>query len=179
MKSIIGLGNPGKEYQQSRHNVGFMVLDNLVGQKSWTKSKSANLVYSWIAISGQKIELVKPQTFMNNSGEAVKGVMTKHPKLSLENVYIVLDDLDLELGNYKIQFGKGPKAHHGLLSIYKHLKTKKFWHVRIGVDARAGDRNMPADKYVLGRFSDQEQQIIKKVVGEVSKKLLTEIISPQ
>lgn len=156
MKLIVGLGNPGREYAKTRHNVGFMVIDALAKQR----------------VDGLK--LFKPDTYMNNSGIAVKKIMTNY-KLQMPNLYIVHDDLDIPLGKYKIQLGKGPKEHRGVLSIEQSLGRKDFWRVRIGVDNRsqiADDRwQMTGDEYVLSRFPAQElavvNQVINQVVGEL------------
>lgn len=175
MKLVFGLGNPGSEYQHTRHNVGFMVVDKLAGRKNWSKSKSGLLHYCWLNQDLKKIELIKPQTFMNKSGEAMGYVHRQHPELELTDVYVAHDDLDLELGNFKLQWGVGPKQHHGLLSIYQQLKTTEFWHVRVGVDGRQGSRQLPPDKYVLSRFHHDEQQLLAqtldKLVATLKEKL--------
>lgn len=166
MKLIIGLGNPGKKHKNNRHNVGFMVLDKLA-TKNWTKSKSGLLLYSWINSS---FELVKPLTFVNDSGNATKYVFKKH-KPKLEEFFVIHDDLDIKLGEYKIQLGKGPKDHNGLLDIYEKLGTKDFWHVRVGVENRDGENRIPGEKYVLQDFSDDEKEILEGVIKQICKKL--------
>ena len=154
MKLIVGLGNIGEKYKNTRHNVGFVVIDELEKQKEELG----------------KIKLVKPDTFMNESGKAV-AKLVRFYKLDLDNVYVVHDDLDIKLGGYKIQKGVGPKVHNGILSVEKELGDKEFWRVRMGVDNRKGDRRMSGEDYVLGRFRKQEQE----VVGEVIKKVVKEI----
>lgn len=119
----------------------------------------------------QKIELVKPQTFMNRSGLSVAYIKKKQPQLTGENLWVIHDDLDLEIGSYKIQFGKGPKQHHGLASIYQQFQTDQFWHVRIGVDGRHGDRSIPADKYVLSSFKPEEQALLKTTFEQIFQDL--------
>jgi PTH1 family peptidyl-tRNA hydrolase len=156
MKLIIGIGNPGEKYKNNRHNVGFMTIDKLP-QKS-------------------KIKIFKSQNFMNNSGEFVKKLVDQY-KLDLSNLWVIHDDLDLRLGSYKIQFGKGPKEHKGLLSIYEKLGTKGFWHVRIGADNRGEDptsrKASRGEDYVLEDFTEEERKVIDKVIHEVCKKLVT------
>lgn len=166
MKLIVGLGNPGKKFKDNRHNVGFMVVDKLATQ-SWSKSKSGLLSYSWLNSS---FELIKPLTFMNNSGDAVKRAFVKH-KLKLDDLYIIHDDLDIKLGEFKIQLGKGPKDHNGLLDIYDKLGTKESWHVRVGVENRNEENRIPGEKYVLQDFSDDEKEILEGVIKQICKEL--------
>lgn len=154
MKLIIGLGNPGKKYKFNRHNVGFMVIDAL--------KKSS------------KFKAVKSNQFMNDSGSFVLAQYTKH-HIPYTNLYIIHDDLDIKLGEYKIQFGKGPKDHNGLKDIYEKLGTKDFWHVRVGIDARTqGQRlNTKGQDYVLQDFTNDEKKVIDDVIELICKKLVT------
>lgn len=171
MKIIIGLGNPGKEYVNTRHNVGFRVVEELAGEKKWGKSKSGSQLYASITIGSDKIELIKPMKFMNNSGQAVKEVVSKH-KVSSNDLYVIHDDLDISLGKFKIQSGRGPRKHNGLESIYQTLKKKDFWHVRLGIDNRQGDENrIPGEAYVLGKFKEEEEKVIEGLVNNVANEL--------
>ena len=186
MKIIVGLGNPGEKYKKNRHNTGFMVVDKLaqkLGAPIWKYKKNfkADIVQAK-SHKGETFLLVKPQTFMNNSGEAVQAVWQYFSKEIEENkknssvdsaLYIIYDDLDLVLGNHKTQLGRGPKVHNGLLSIYQYLKNKKFWHVRMGVDSREGSRDMPGSSYLLQNFSVEERQKLDLVVEQVAKILLS------
>lgn len=180
MNFIVGLGNPGKEYENTRHNLGFMVLDQLA-EKLAIQFTNQKKCQSEVAKQGDTL-LVKPQTFMNNSGEAVQSILKYYgneanlPK-ELSNVWVVFDDLDLEVGHYKIQLGTGPKIHNGTGSIYTHLKTKNFWHVRVGADFRKGDRSIPATQYVLGKFSDVEQPLLKNVLQAVVSELEQKVLN--
>jgi len=196
MKIVVGLGNPGEKYKKSRHNVGFMVVDELAREiinfqlsKSSEKpifnfQKNKNLEIFKLS----ELVFVKPQTFMNRSGEAVAKVLryfsnSKSETLSskLNGLYVIHDDLDISLGKFKIQKGKGPKVHNGLNSIYEKLGSKDFWHVRIGVDNRHQEtlnpkseilkRKITGEKYVLQRFSKDEKLVVKKVIKEVVRKL--------
>ena len=157
MKLVVGLGNPGEKYKNTRHNVGFLVVDALCSGPStdsspsrsglkgvpsrtdllysqWKVSKSTGALICW---PSDEVELVKPQKYMNKSGVTVKGVFKKHPNkfevTNLENLWVVHDDLDIALGEHKVSFGKGPKTHNGLNNIYEQIGTKDFWHVRVGV----------------------------------------------
>lgn len=147
MKLIIGLGNPGEKYKNNRHNVGQLFIDYLKEQKL----KGASLV--------------KSSTFMNNSGEFVAKKVNKD--LDLNNLFIVHDDLDIALGDYKIQKGKGPKEHKGLISIDEALGRSDYWHVRIGVDSRDLGQRIPGEIYVLEDFTESEKEILRGVFGEI------------
>jgi len=174
MKLIVGLGNPGEKYENTRHNVGFLVVDRLVGEKGWAVNKAKTLEYVYMNFGREAVEVIKPLTFMNESGQAVVGPFKKHSELKPEDVYVVHDDLDIRLSEYKIHFGKGPKVHYGIESIENHLKTDQFWRVRVGVENRkvAGNRGIPGMKYVLQKFSHNEKVIIDEVVGEVVRQLM-------
>jgi PTH1 family peptidyl-tRNA hydrolase len=169
MKVIIGLGNPEEQYARTRHNVGFRVIDSLADKLGITLTHSPKL-FSAVGKDASLI-LVKPQTYMNDSGRAVQAMMSFY-KLSPGEITMVHDDLDIPLGIWKSQIGRGPKIHNGLLSIYQALDTKEFAHVRIGVDNRAGDKAMPGKNYVLQPFSAQEEAVIQPVIEEVTKSLL-------
>ena len=139
MKLVVGLGNPGEKYKDTWHNVGFMVIDAII--KTLTVSphiekKLDSLIFYHHA---SQTVFARPQTFMNSSGVSVKKLLV-HFKIKLPNMWVIHDDLDLVLGSYKIQKGKGPREHGGLLSIYEKLETKNFWHVRIGVDNRTNNK---------------------------------------
>lgn len=155
MRLIVGLGNPGVKYAKTRHNTGYMAIDKLQAEVG----NRADLV------------LIKPTTFMNDSGVAVKEAL-KNSNIHLSNLYVIHDDLDIPLGTFKIQLGKGPKTHKGLLSIYEKLGTKNFWHVRIGVENRT-DKIISGEDYTLMPFESQEKEIINGVINQVCKKLVT------
>jgi peptidyl-tRNA hydrolase, PTH1 family len=167
MKILVGLGNPGGEYVNTRHNVGFMLLDRLV-TSGWMKSKNGLLAYSWLK---SDLELVKPQTFMNKSGEAVSYVLKKH-KVKPLDLIVVHDDLDIALGMYKIQLGKGPKIHNGVNSVTTTLETDQFWRVRIGIEKRSLDTHkIPGRSYVLNTFLDDEMTVLDEVFGKITVEL--------
>lgn len=152
MLLIVGLGNPGKDYEKTRHNVGFMVIDAL--EKS------------------SQYKALKSDKFMNDSGKFVYSQYTKY-NVSNTNLYIIHDDLDIKLGEYKIQFGRGPKDHNGIESVEQELGTKDFWRVRVGVDNRPLDNRPMGEEYVLQNFSDSEMMVLERVIKEVCKKLET------
>jgi PTH1 family peptidyl-tRNA hydrolase len=148
MRLIVGLGNPGRKYQNTRHNTGFLVVDQL-------KSRISD---------GFKI--FKSDEFMNESGSFVKKLVDRY-KIDLNNLYVIHDDLDIRLGEYKIQFGKGPKDHNGILDIEQKLGTKDFWRVRVGVDNRPLDGRPMGEEYVLQNFTEEERKILDKVIKAV------------
>lgn len=189
MKLVIGLGNPGERYKNNRHNVGFMVVDGLtrdMGIENWDVSKKGKLQYTWVRLEGEKVELIKPQTFVNDSGYSVAYAYKKHSEINSEDIYVIHDDLDLQLGSYKIQKGKGPKVHKGIKSVNKALGTRDYWRVRVGVDNRKSlpitNHQSPitprpvGEDYVLQNFTDKEFEILKPVIDKIVKEL-TDMLS--
>lgn len=168
MKLIIGMGNPGKEYEYTRHNVGFEFVDRMTdGAKFNMENK-----FEAETFRDREVLFVKPQTFMNDSGRAVRKIFDFY-KLRIDDVILVHDDLDLKLGDYKIQKGVGPKVHNGVTSVEASLPDKNFLRVRIGVDNRekTGFAGLGSD-YVLGRFTKDEQEILDDVLEEAADELL-------
>lgn len=153
MKLIIGLGNPGIKYANNRHNVGYITVDSLL-----STAHSKNMIVK------------KSDKFMNNSGSFVLKNLKAYGIVP-EALYVIHDDLDIKLGNYKIQFGKGPKVHNGLNDIYDKLGTKDFWHIRVGVDNRSAESRTKGEDYVLEDFTDEERHILDKAIKEICKKL--------
>lgn len=169
MKIIVGLGNPENTHGGTRHNAGFMVLDMISKKFVCEQFKSQNKMLAEVCKKDDYI-FAKPTTFMNLSGQAVRALVDYY-KVEPENLYVIHDDLDLELGSYKIQFGTGPQGHNGLLSIYQHLGTKNFWHARIGVDARKGDRGFDPASYVLQRFPELEKRAFQNSLPDLIEDL--------
>lgn len=154
MKLVVGLGNPEAKYRNNRHNVGIMVVDEL--------------------ISGGRIKNIvvkRSDKFMNDSGSFIKKQLTKYPSVTVSDLYIIHDDLDIPLGAFKIQFGKGPKVHNGLNDIYEKLGTSEFWHVRVGVDNRDPENRAKGDDYVLSDFTVEEQIILSGVIKQICNQL--------
>ena len=178
MKVIVGLGNPGAQYRNTRHNIGFMTLDVLVrhmgdfGQEG--RFSLAKKLVSEIYKDDEYL-LIKPQTYMNASGQAVRAVLDYYQGVvedASANLYVVHDDLDIELGQYKIRYGHGPRAHNGLLSLYQHLGTDIFHHVKVGVDSRDGSRSIAGSSYVLQPFLPEERKKADLVVEKVARELV-------
>ncbi|MDO8505122.1 MAG: aminoacyl-tRNA hydrolase [bacterium] len=178
MKLIIGLGNPGEEYEKTRHNVGFMAIDKIgtdLEFSKWKKEKKleAEVSRGHIASCCEDVILAKPQTFMNNSGRAVK-LLTTHYRLHTTDLLIMHDDLDLELGTIKLSYGSGSAGQNGVQSIIDTLGTKDFWRLRIGIGPNhrtlssgkgTGQERGDAAKFVLKNFSRAEQLILKKTLA--------------
>jgi len=172
MKLVIGLGNPGEKYKRTRHNVGFLVVDKLVGGDEWKVSKGSGALVKWIELGENRVEIMKPQKYMNKSGLAVARAKKKHPRLKNEEIYIVHDDLDIKLGEYKISFGKGPKDHNGLKSIYEQIGKSEFWHVRVGIDNRMNVAfDGSGEDYVLSGWLPEEREIVNEVIEKITKEL--------
>lgn len=178
MQLIIGLGNPGDRYINTRHNVGFQITDvlrSVANGNAWQEEKKLYALISKLPTAD--ILLAKPTTFMNESGVAVSKIVNFF-KIKHDDVYIIHDDLDIKLGEYKIQLGVGPKNHNGLLSIYEKLATQNFWHVRVGIDNRCKNNELriPGEEYVLQSFGSGEYKILnaitEKVVEDLSKRVV-------
>jgi PTH1 family peptidyl-tRNA hydrolase len=179
MKLIIGLGNPGEKYENNRHNVGFMIVDEFAERKSydeWKFSGNANALYLQIRRGGVHLELLKPQISMNLSGTSVAYAVNKH-KIPNSDVYVIHDDLDIKLGDYKVQVGKGPKEHKGLISIYESLGKKNFWHVRVGIENRPITHRHSGEDYVLQNFTNKELEILNPVIDRIVKDLIVRLTS--
>ncbi len=184
MKVIVGLGNPGDKYISTRHNFGFMVVDQLlkdcqsVDKTVWsTNDKLKSEIAVLPEISGEKVILVKPRTFMNNSGMSVSLIASFY-KVSPEDIWIVYDELDLPLGAMKIRFGGAAAGHHGVESIMEQLGTDKFWRFRLGI-GEAHDKTHAigrqalrhAETYVLGTFTESEQGKVRELIKHGSNAL--------
>jgi len=166
---IIGLGNPGKKYQNNRHNVGHMFIDYLNKLAIDQKNKSFTL------------KTFKTNCFMNESGKEVEKILKKlqvPPRQTwlssykLQDVFIVHDDLDIPLGKFRIDFGKGPRLHNGLKSIEQTLKTKDFWRIRIGIDNRKKTGWVDGETYVLQDFLKEEREVLEnEVFGKIGERL--------
>ena len=173
MKLIVGLGNPGKEYEDTRHNIGFMVIDKLAKElgehtPSWQEDKKAESLVCKVG----DVFLVKPQTFMNSSGKAVSTLVSYY-KLSPDDVWVIHDDLDLPIGKVRIREQGGSAGHNGMESIIAALKTDKIVRFRLGIGKGKEDKNKSADQhlrhrsviaFVLSRFTLHEAGDMRKLV---------------
>ncbi len=169
MKIIVGLGNPGPEYAMTRHNAGLMFVnafaEQLHSEYGWRKHYGVEIFKT------PDLVLVRShEVFMNESGRLVKDVVGQFPSFSVDQLWIVHDDLDIRLGEYKVQRGIGPKVHGGVNSVEQTLGNKDFWRIRIGIENRQVP--VPGEEYVLQKFSLEE----KKTVDEVIMKVIAEIV---
>ncbi len=160
MKMIVGLGNPGQQYAKTRHNVGFMAVDKLAQDLKAVVNKTKFKALIGEGYIGQeKVILIKPQTYMNLSGEAV-GSLVRWYKLNPSDVVVVYDDMDLPLGKLRIRPKGGPGGHNGMKSIIAHLGTAEFPRIRIGIGRAEHD----SVNYVLGNFAEQELDVINRIM---------------
>lgn len=177
IKLIIALGNPGKEYQKTRHNAGFLMSDFLQENLNFSNfkfEKKFNAEISEKTINHQKIIIAKPQTFMNNSGQSVQSLVNFY-KIPAEKIIVIHDELDLKLSDYKISQNKNASGHNGILSIFNHLGTKDFKRIRIGINNRTEQerKNISGSDYVLGKFKENELEILENVFTEVLEEIFT------
>ena len=179
MKLIIGLGNPGEKYIKTRHNIGFRIVDELAEKleiRNWKlKSKLKALISEGI-FNNEKILLAKPQTFMNLSGQAVKALSIYY-KINPQNIWIIHDDIDLPLGTFKISQNITSAGHKGIQSIIDSLGTKDFIRFRVGIKPDigyqvSGIRKLNTERFVLEKFSKDEEKIIKQTIKKTTNALL-------
>lgn len=175
---IVGLGNPEVEYENTRHNVGMIILDMLAKKKEgseWKKDGVRNALVSKFDIDGEKIIAIKPQTFMNKSGISVKDLQGSPKKL--EKLIVIQDDLDLPIGNMKIVFNRGSGGHKGIESIVRSVKSEAFVRVRVGIcpTTPSGKLKKPDHlkmlDFIVGEFKKPELEIVKKVGKKVCEAL--------
>lgn len=169
---IVGLGNPEKKYEGTRHNAGFMALDEFSRKNNFpefTLNKKSNALISEGMLGDQKIALAKPQTFMNNSGFTVS-ILTKNYKLKTMNLVVVHDDIDILLGRIKIAKSRGSAGHKGVESIIKSLGTKNFARIRVGIQPNMG-KPEDVEKFVLQPFKKSELSLLQTAIGEATKSL--------
>ena len=170
MKLIIGLGNPGKEYENTRHNTGFMVLDRLSEKLNieMTQNKFKGL-YGKSKYKGEDVILLKPQTYMNLSGESVRQVMDFF-KINQEDILVIYDDLDMPVGKLRLRQSGSAGGHNGVKSIIAHVGTQSFQRIRVGIDKHP---RIKVVDYVLGRFQKDEQPLIDQGVEDAVKAIET------
>jgi PTH1 family peptidyl-tRNA hydrolase len=172
---LIGLGNPGKKYSKSRHNIGFLLLENL------SKKYNSNFLLkdklksscSEIQVNGSTFRLFLPNTFMNNSGDAVRAIVDWY-KINLDQIFIIVDDKDLPLGKIRFRKKGSSGGHNGLKSIIEQLQTKNFNRIRIGIGSPPtikGEKDYNTSSYVLGNISQEENSILDKVYKRVIESL--------
>ena len=166
---LVGLGNPGDKYKSNRHNIGFMAMDVIAADYIFSpfRSKFQGQI-SEGRIGGQKIALLKPETFMNNSGQSVAAA-AKFFKIEPENIIVFHDELDLMPGKARVRLGGGNAGHNGLKSIQAHLGSPNTWRVRIGI-GHPGDKNRVSG-YVLSDFAKIDQDWVERLLPALSKNI--------
>lgn len=156
MKCIVGLGNPGRKYEKTRHNAGFMVIDELLKRHQWKLKKDKFNGKSTVErFDGEKVIFLQPQTFMNLSGESIRALVEFH-RLDVDDILVIYDDLDLPVGKIRLRLKGGHGGHNGIRSTIDHMGTKEFKRLRIGVGRPS--TSMSVIDYVLGSFSKEQQE---------------------
>jgi len=168
---IVGLGNPGAKYAQTRHNVGFQLVEQLAGQwkAAWTTEKKFQSKLARFERGGRSIILGEPQTFMNSSGEAISA-LAGYYHLPLKQLLVVVDDADLPLGEIRLRARGSSGGHHGLESIEQHLATREFARLRIGI-GRADEVGREITDYVLTPFGGLELAVLERVLQAASRQV--------
>lgn len=168
VRLIVGLGNPGGQYDRTRHNVGFDIVESL--SRRWfipiAESKRFKGYYGeGTAVAGRKVSLLKPTTFMNRSGQAVRSVLDWY-KVDAGSVLVIYDDMDLPTGRLRLRLSGSAGGHNGMKSIISHLGTQEFPRLRVGIGEtqKDGDRNQAVVSHVLGKFSPEEQKLMEKTI---------------
>lgn len=165
MKLIVGLGNPGKEYEATRHNCGFMLIDQLASELGIEVNQAKfKGLYIKTKINGEDVVLLKPQTYMNLSGESVGEVM-RFFKINKEDILVVYDDLDLPVGKIRLRENGSAGGHNGIKSLISHLGGQDFKRIRVGIDRHPF---IPVVDYVLGRFTTEEQPLLKEALTQAT-----------
>ena len=161
MKLIVGLGNPGKEYDNTRHNVGFDIIDKYLKYKNIDSSKTKfDGIYFEGNINGEKIIFLKPQKYMNLSGEVVRKYVD-YFKINVEDILVIHDDLDQEIGKIKLKQNSSSGGHNGIKNIEQHLNTKNYKRLKIGI---SNNKSMDTKDFVLGKFSKNDKELIDKSI---------------
>lgn len=164
MKLIVGLGNPGREYENTRHNIGFMCLDVVANHFNtiFNKSKFSG-EYAEFNYNNEKIILLKPGKYMNLSGEVIRDYVNFF-KIDIVDILIIYDDLDTQVGTYRLRYKGSSGGHNGLKNIELHLNTKEYKRLKIGI---SNNKLLDTKDYVLGKFSSEEKELINQVINKV------------
>ena len=163
MKLIVGLGNPGKEYEKTRHNIGFMCLDNYLGDVKW--SSKFNGLYYETNIHGEKYIFVKPQSYMNLSGGVVRQYKD-YFDIDIKDILVIQDDLDLPVGKIRLKINSTAGGHNGIKDIIANLGTDAFARIKVGVSQ---DRSIDTKDYVLGKIGKEDMKTIVDKFSDINK----------
>ena len=172
MKLIVGLGNPGTEYKNTRHNIGFMVIDHFAKQEKIIFHKKFNGMYAKIYKDGEFFLLLKPLSYMNLSGTIVKKYVD-YFKIDPSNILVIHDDMDLPCGKIKIKCGGSSGGHNGVQNIIDEINSKNFSRFKIGIDK---NKDIDVVNYVLGQFTDSEFELINKAIS-ISSKVIDDFLN--
>lgn len=165
IRLIVGLGNPGPEYEQTRHNAGFWLVDNLAGSVRLARETRFSALAAKMAIAGQEVWLLEPQTYMNRSGQSV-GALARFYKIEADEVLVIHDELDLPPGAAKLKKGGSSGGHNGLKDITAALGTQDYWRLRIGIGhPRSLNLQQPVADFVLHRPRKEEQKLIDEAIA--------------
>ncbi len=170
MKLIIGLGNPGKEYENTRHNIGFMTIDYYVKAKKYDTNgwqKKFNALYMQVNLAEEKVIFLKPQTYMNLSGESVRDCVNFF-KVDINDILVISDDLDLAVGNFKLKSNGSSGGHNGLKNIAECLGTTEYKRLKVGI---AKDKSIDIKDYVLGKISSDDLKIYDALFNHLTEVL--------
>ena len=159
MKLVVGLGNPDSKYDNTRHNVGFMLLDYIFGNSNFILNKKMNAMEFITNINGEKVVIIKPMTYMNLSGDAVIKYLNFY-KLNVSDVMVIQDDLDMDLGCSKLLCNRGDGGHNGIKDIILKLGSKDFLRVKIGIGK---SKIIDTKDYVLGKFKNDDKDVLNDV----------------
>lgn len=172
MYIIVGLGNPGREYQNTRHNIGFQVIDAIAEKNNISvKEKKYKALIGKGVVAGQKVLLVKPQTYMNLSGESVREIIDYYKIDEKEELIVISDDISLDVGQIRIRKKGSAGGHNGLKNIILHLGHDQFERIKMGVGEKPQGYDL-AD-YVLGHFTQMEQEILQDSIARASQAVET------
>lgn len=164
MKLIVGLGNPGREYENTRHNIGFQLLDFIADKKNLSFSKEKfNGLYAEYSVKGEKVILVKPLSYMNLSGSVVSRFASFY-KIDVRDILVIQDDLDMHFGRIKIVNNSSSGGHNGIKDIEKFLGSREYVRLKIGI---SNDKDMDTKDYVLGKFSKEQMDNLNQIYGSL------------
>lgn len=175
MKLIVGLGNPGNEYINTRHNMGFMVIDKILDNLNikFTKTKHKG-IYTQTKIKGNDVIILKPLTYMNLSGDSIREVMSYY-KISIDDILVIYDDMDTEVGSLRLRISGSAGGHNGLKSIIANLGSDKFKRIRVGIGK---DKNIDIINYVLGKPKKEDLDKIDEATTKAMKAAIDFVNTP-
>ncbi len=166
MKLIVGLGNPGREYEHTRHNAGFETMDEIAKNVSASiTQKKFKALIDKVNLHGESVLLMKPQTYMNNSGEALRAAMDFY-HIEPKDLIVIYDDLDLPVGKLRLRQKGSAGGHNGIKSIIAHIKTQEFDRIRVGIDK---DARIPTVDWVLGKIRKEDEEAYRASIEQGAK----------